>query len=112
MFLVTDTDALYDVRERTKNPAHASVDDVTALVLEQARKPREDHQDAHFDEGMAAVRDRYSTDAVRTVVHRVLVEHYPFRTATAGLDMRNGDGVRIGTTAGWFLREVNAEQDS
>jgi len=26
--------------------------------------------------------------------------------------MRNIDGIRIGTTAGWFLRELNAEQDS
>ncbi|UPM44535.1 hypothetical protein [Halocatena salina] len=109
---MTDTDALYDVRERTGDPAHASVDGVIELVLERAREPREDHQDAHFDEGMAAILDRYGADAVRTVIHRVLVEHYPFRTATVDLDMRNIDGVRIGTTAGWFLRELNAEQTS
>lgn len=96
---MTETDALYDVRERTGNPAHASVDDVITLVLDRARDPREDHHNAHFDEAMAAVVDRYGADAVRTVIHRVLVEHYPFRTATVNLDMRNFDGVRIGTTA-------------
>ena len=109
---MTDTDALYDVRERTENPAHASVDDVCELVFERARNQREDHQDAHFDEAMATVVDRYGDDTVRTVIHRVLVEHYPFRTATVDLDMRNIDGVRIGTTAGWFLEELNAEPDS
>lgn len=109
---MTDTDAFYDVRERTGNPAHASVDDVIALVFERAQDQREDHQDAHFDEAMATVVNRYGADAVRTVIHRVLVEHYPFRTATVGLDMRNIDGVRIGTTAGWFLEELNAEPDS
>ena len=108
---MTDTDALYDVRERTGNPAHASVDDVCELVLERAQTPRADHQDAHFDDAMAEIVDQYGTETVRTVIHRILVEHYPFRTATVGLDMRNFDGVRIGTTAGWFLRELNAEQD-
>ena len=109
---MADIDAFYDVRERTGNPAHASIDNVTALVLERAREPRIDHPDAHFDEGMAAVVDRYGADAVRTVIHRVLVEHYPFRTATTGLDMHNFDGVRISTTAGWFLRELNRNQDA
>ncbi|MFC4360228.1 hypothetical protein ACFO0N_19955 [Halobium salinum] len=109
---MTDTDALHDVRERTGNPVHASVDDVIALVFERAQNPREDHQDAHFDEAMATVVDRYGEDTVRTVIHRVLVEHYPFRTATVDLDMRNIDGVRIGTTAGWFLEELNAKLDN
>ena len=109
---MTDTDALYDVRERTGNPTHASVDDVCELVLERAANPRTDHQDTHFDEAMAAAVDRYGTEAVRTVIHRVLVEHYPFRTATVDLDIRNIDDVRIGTTAGWFLRELNTEQNS
>ena len=108
---MTETDALYDVRERTGNPAHASVGDVITLVLDRAREPREDHHNAHFDEAMAAVVDRYGADAVRTVIHRVLVEHYPFRTATVNLDMRNFDGVRIGTTAVWTLRELNAQGD-
>jgi hypothetical protein len=108
---MTETDALYDVRERTENPAHASVDDVITLVLDRARKPRENHHNAHFDEAMAAVVDRYGAEAVRTVIHRVLVEHYPFRTATVNLDMRNFDGVRIGTTAVWTLRELNAQGD-
>jgi len=108
---MTETDALYDVRERTEDPAHASVNDVITLVLDRARDPREDHHNAHFDEAMAAVVDRYGADAVRTVIHRVLVEHHPFRTATVGLDMHNFDGVRIGTTAVWTLRELNRDQD-
>ena len=83
---MTETDALYDVREQTENPAHASVDDVITLVLDRARKPRENHHNAHFDEAMAAVVDRYGAEAVRTVIHRVLVEHCPFRTATANLE--------------------------
>lgn len=95
-----DAEAFYDVRERTGNPEHASVDDVVDLVFERAQNPREDHQDAHFDAAMAAVVDSYGSDPVRTVIHRVLVDHYPFRTATNDLEMRNIDGVRIGTTAG------------
>ncbi|RKD87981.1 hypothetical protein [Halopiger aswanensis] len=109
---MADSDALYNVRERTGNPEHASVDDVVDLVFERAQNPREDHQDAHFDEAMAAIVDSYGTEPVRTVIHRVLVENSPFRTATNGLEMRNVDGVHIGTTAGWFLRELNAQQDS
>jgi len=109
---MTDTDALYDVRERTGDPAHASVDDVCELVFERAQEPRAAHHDVHFDEAMAAIVDQYGADTVRTVIHRILVEHYPFRTATVGLDMRTIDGVRIGTTAGWFLRELNAEPDN
>ena len=97
---MTDTDALYDVRERTGNPTYVSVDDVCELVLERAANPRIDHQNTHFDEAMAAAVDRYGTEAVRTAIYRVLVEHYPFRTATVDLDMRNIDVVRIGTTAG------------
>jgi len=61
---------------------------------------------------MAAIVEEYGTETVRTVIHRILVEHYPFRTATVDLDMRNIDGVRIGTTSDWFLRELNAEQTS
>lgn len=109
---MTDTDALYDVHERTGNPTHASVDDVCELVFERAQTPRADHHNDHFDEAMAAIVDEYGPETVRTVIHRILVEQYPFRTATVDLDMRNIDGVRIGTTAGWFLRELNAEQTS
>ncbi|MFA9427301.1 hypothetical protein [Natronorubrum sp. A-ect3] len=107
---MTDSDALYDVRERTGNPEHASIDEVVELVFERAQNPREDHQDAHFDVTMATVVDRYGTEPVRTVIRRVLVDHYPFRTATSDLEMRNIDGVQIGTTAGWFLGELNAQQ--
>ena len=106
-----DKDALYDVRERTKDPEHASVDDVVELVLERAQHPRTEHRDAHLDEMMATVVDRYGTDPVRTVIHRVLVDHYPFRTATHDLKMRNVDGIRIGTAASQFVTESTAQHD-
>ena len=109
---MSDDDALYDVRERTKNPEHASVDDVVELLLERAKHPRAEHQDAHLDEMMATVVDKYGTNPVRTVIHRVLVDHYPFRTATHDFEMRNVDGIRIGTTAGQFLAELNAQDDA
>ncbi|WP_353635412.1 hypothetical protein ABSL23_16210 (plasmid) [Halobacterium sp. NMX12-1] len=108
---MTDSGPLYDVRERTGNPEHPSVDDVVDLVLERAENPRADHQDAHLDEAMATVVDRYSSETVRAVIQRVLVDAYPFRTATADLDVDNVDGVRIGTAAGQFLAELNARQD-
>ena len=108
---MTDSEPLYDVRERTGNPEHPSVDDVVDLVLERAENPRVDHQDAHLNEVMATVVDRYGSEAIRTIIHRILVEEYPFRTATADLDVDNVDGVRIGTAAGQFLAELNARQD-
>jgi len=107
---MTDTDVGYNVRERTGNPEHASVDDVVELVLNRAQRPRTDHRDGHLDELMTIVIDRYGTEAVRTVIHRVLVEGVPFRTATHDLDMRNVDGVRIGTTASRFLAELNRQR--
>lgn len=109
---MTDTDALYDVRERTGNPAHASVDDVGALLLSRAADPRENHQDAYFDSAMAVVVDQYGEKAVQQVIRRILVDQLSHRTAATGLDMRSVDGTWIGTTAGWFLRELNATQDS
>ena len=39
------------------------------------------------------------------------VDNEPFWTATNVLEMRNVDGVRIGTTASWFLEELNAQGD-
>ena len=108
---MADSEPLYNVRERTGNPGHPSVDDVADLVLERAENPRVDHQDAHLDEVMATVVDRYGSETVRTVIERVLVDGYPFRTATADLDVDNIDGVRIGTTAGQFLAELNARDD-
>ena len=107
---MTDAEPLYDVRERTGNPAHPSVDDVITLVLERAEDPRGDHQDAHLDEAMATVVDRYGSEIVRTIIQRILVDAYPFRTATAALDVDNIDGVRIGTTAVQVLEELNARQ--
>lgn len=109
--MMTDSKPLYDVRERTGNSEYPSVDDVVDLVLERAQNPRADHQDAHLDEAMATVVDRYGSETVRTVIQRVLVDAYPFRTATADLDVDNIDGVRIGTTAAQALEELNAQQD-
>jgi hypothetical protein len=108
---MADSEPLYDVRECTGNPEHPSVDDVIDLVLERAENPRADHQDAHLDEAMATLVDRYDSETVRTIIHRILVEEYPFRTATADLDVDNIDGVRIGTAAGQFLAELNARED-
>lgn len=109
---MTCDDTLYHVREQTGDPTHASVDDVVGRVFERAQNPHDSHQDAHFDEAMAEVVNRYGTAAVRTVIYRVLVEQYPFRTATVDLEVRTIDGVRIGTTASWFLRKLNSQQDS
>lgn len=53
---------------------------------------------------MAAVVDRYGSESIRTVIQRVRVDDYPFRTATADLDIDNIDGVRIRTTAAEFLK--------
>lgn len=106
---MSDSEAVYDVRERTGNPEHASVEDVVELVLERAEHPRVEHQDGHLDELMAGVVDRYGPEPVRTVIHRVLVDGIPFRTATHGLEIHNVDGVRIGTAAGQFLNELNAQ---
>ncbi len=105
-----DNDALSDVRERTENPEHASVDDIVELILERAQHPWTEHWDAHLDEMMTTVVDRYGTDPVRTVIHRVLVDYYPFRTATHDLEMRNVDGIRIGMAASQFLEELNAQR--
>ncbi len=58
---------------------------------------------------MAIVVDRYGREPVRTVIHRVLVDHSPFQTATHGIELRNADGSRIGTAGGQFLTELNAQ---
>jgi len=106
-----DAEPPYNVREQTGNPEHTSVEDVVDLVVQRAQNPRTEHEDAHFDTAMAALVDRYGTESVRTVIHRILVDNEPFRTATNGLEMRNVDGVRIGTAASWFLEELNAQDD-
>ena len=108
---MTDAEPLYNVRDQTGNPEHASVDDVVDLVIHRAQNPRAEHEDTHFDTAVAALVDRYGTESVRTVIHRIFVADEPFRTATNGLEMRNVDGVRIGTAASWVLEELNA-QDS
>jgi hypothetical protein len=81
------------------------------LVIQRAQTPRAEHEDAHFDTAVAALVDRDGPESVRTVVNRILVDDEPFRTATNGLEMRNVDGVRIGTAASWFLEELNAQDD-
>ena len=106
-----DAEPHYNVREQTGNPEHASVNEVVDLVVERAQNPRTDHDDAHFDSAVAAIVDRYGTESVRTVIHRILVDDEPFRTATNGLEMRNVDGVRIGSAASWFLPALNAQDD-
>ncbi|MDS0223712.1 hypothetical protein NDI54_20420 [Haloarcula sp. S1AR25-5A] len=107
-----DAEPHYNVREQTGNPEHASVDDVVDLVIQRAQNPRAEHEDEHFDTAVAALVDRYGTASVRTVIHRILVNDEPFRTATNGLEMGNVDGVRIGTAASWFLEELNAQENS
>ena len=102
-----DQAAVYDVQERTGNPEHASVDTICERMLERAADPQTDHQDAHLDATMATVVDRYGDAVVRAVVHRILVDHVPFRTAAADVDIDALDGVRIGTTATQVLRELN-----
>ena len=104
-----DREANYNVREQTGDPEHASVDDVVDLVVQRAQNPRTEHEDAYFDTTVAALVDRYGTESIRTVIHRILVDDEPFRTATNGLEMRNVDGVRIGTAASWFLEELNTQ---
>jgi len=61
---------------------------------------------------MAALVDRYGEDAIREVVRCILVGQLSYRTAATDRDMRPVDGVWIGTTAGSFLWELNAERDS
>ena len=92
-------------------PLETALADVVDLVLERAQQPRTNHRDAHLDELMATVVDRYGTEPVRTVIRRILVDGMPFRTATHDLELSNVDGVRIGTTAGQFLDELNTQDD-
>jgi hypothetical protein len=106
-----DTEPHYNVREQTGNPEHASVDNVVDLVVHRAQTPRAEHEDAHFDTAVAVLVDRHGTASIRTVIHRILVDDEPFRTATNGLEMRNVDGVRTRTAASWFLEELNAQND-
>ena len=88
-----------DIQERTGNPAHTSVDRVCERLLDRAAAPRTEHPDAHLDRTMATVVDRYGDAVVRAVIHRILVDSVPFRTAAADHDVAALDGVRIGTVA-------------
>jgi hypothetical protein len=106
---MTDHVTVYDVRERTGNPGHASVDTVCERLLERAATPRTDHPDAHLDTAIATVVDRYGEAVARAVVHQILVNGIPFRTAAADHDVTAVDGVRIGTAATQVLSELNTE---
>jgi|AntDeeMinimDraft_6_1070357.scaffolds.fasta_scaffold18125_1 hypothetical protein len=109
---MADSDALYEVQDRTGNAVHASVDDVCELLLSRAAAPRDDHEDAHFDAAMAAIVDQYGESAVRDVVRLILAEGLAHRTAATDHNMRPVAGIWIGTTAGWFLRELNTESET
>jgi len=104
---MTNHATVYDVQERTGIPAHASVDRVCERLLDRAAPPRTDHPDAHLDETMATVVARYGDAVVREVIHRILVDGVPFRTAAADHDVAALDGVRIGTVATQVLSELN-----
>lgn len=106
---MTDHTTVYNVQERTGNPAHASVDRVCEQLLDRAATPRTDHPDAHLDETMATVVDRYGNAVVQAVIRRILVDGIPFRTAAADHDVAALDGVRIGTVATQVLRELNTD---
>jgi hypothetical protein len=106
---MTDYATVYDVRERTGNPEDASVDRVCKVLLDRAATPRTDHPDAHLDGTMATVVDRYGDAVVQEVIHRILVDGVPFRTAAADHDVAALDGVRIGTVATQVLSELNTE---
>src|SRR6056297_2291035 len=106
---MTDHATVYDIQERTDNPAHASVDRVCERLLDRAAAPRTDYPDAHFDGTMATVVDRYGDAVARGVIHRILVDGVPFRTAAADHAVEALDGVRIGTVATQVLSELNTE---
>jgi hypothetical protein len=106
---MTDHATVYDIRERTGNPGHASVDTVCERLLERTATPRTDHPDAHLDTAIATVVDRYGEAVVRAVVHQILVNGVPFRTAATDHDVTAVDGVRIGTVATQVLSELNTE---
>ena len=104
---MTDHTAVYDIQERTGNPGHASVDSVCKRLLERPATPRTDHPDVHLDTAIATVVDRYGDAVVRAVVHRILVDGVPSRTAAADHEVVAVDGVRIGTVATQVLSELN-----
>ncbi|MEE6209218.1 hypothetical protein U3A55_03455 [Salarchaeum sp. III] len=107
-----DCDVRYEVQDRTGNGAHASVDDVCELLLSRAAAPRDDYEDGYVDAAMATIVDQYGKDTVRDIVRLILAEGLTHRTAATDLDMRPVEGVWIGTTAGWYLRELNAQSET
>ena len=106
---MTNHATVYDIQERTGNPAHASVDRVCECLLDRAATPRTDHPDAHLDETMATVVGRNGDAVVRAVIRRILVDGVLFRTAVVDHDVAALDGVRIGTVATQVLSELNMD---
>jgi hypothetical protein len=93
---MTGQAAVYNVEERTGNPEHTSVDAVCERRLERAADARTDHSDAHLNTAIATVADRYGNSVVRAVIHRILVDGVPFRTAAADHDVAVLDGSGLG----------------
>lgn len=58
---------------------------------------------------MATVVARDEDTVVQAVIHRILVDGVPFRTAATAHDVAALDGVRIGTVATQVLNELNAD---
>jgi len=81
------------------------------LVFERAQHPRTDHHDGHLDEQMATVVDRYGTALSGPSFTASLSTARPSGPPLGTSEVRNVDGVRIGTTAGQFLDELNAQDD-
>lgn len=107
---VSDSDSVYQIRDRTGNPEHASLEEVCDQLLSRAAEQRRGHPDANLDDAMAIAIDRYGETTVREISRRILVDQVPFRTAAADFDVQPIDGVRIGTVAVQVLEELNSTQ--
>jgi hypothetical protein len=60
---------------------------------------------------MVSVLERHDEETLRTVIQRILVEGYPLRTATVDLDMRNVNGIQIGTAAIGALHQLDEHSE-
>ncbi len=109
---MTNHPAVYDVPERTGTRDDVSVDSICERIFSRAADPRTNHPDAHLDATLATIVDRYGESVVQAVIHRILVDGVPFRTAAADHDIVVLDGVRIGTVATQTLDELNTEQQA
>ena len=96
---MSDHAVVYDGWERTGNP-RPSVHKARERLLDRVTAPRTDHSNAHPNETVATVADRYNGAVVRTAIHRILFNGARFCTAAAEHDMTVLGGVRIGTVNG------------